>query len=359
MSGTVRIVQAGTGGAVNLGRDGFAAAVFKRDGNKCVCCDRVARDPHHIVERKLFHDGGYYLGNGASLCEEHHMLAERTLVSVEELRRLAGISVAVIPAHMDPGEQIDKWGNPILKDGRRIRGEMFHTEQVQKVLGDAGLLDGFVRYFKYPRTFHAPWSPGASADDKIMKDVSIFAGRRVVVTKKKDGENTTLYDDYIHARSIDGRSHPSRDRIKQFHAMIRHDIPAGWRVCMENVTAVHSIRYDNLESHFLGISVWDDTNVCRGWDETLEWFDLLGIVPVETVYDGEFDEGLIRDISRQVVAEGEEGTVTRIADPIPYREFGESVFKFVREGHVITDTHWMHGSYEENVVASSAARPTP
>jgi hypothetical protein len=354
MSGSGKIVLAGGGGAVNLGRDGFASAVFKRDGHKCVCCSLPAVDPHHIIERKLFHDGGYYLGNGASLCEEHHMKAEMTLISVEELRKLAGIQVAVVPANMDPSEIVDKWGNPFLKDGRRMKGEMFHTEQVQKILAKAGLLGEFVQYYKYPRTYHMTASPGASADDKILKSTAALVGRRVISTKKKDGENTTLYPDYMHARSIDGRSHPSRNRVKQFHAMIRHDIPEGWRVCGENVTAVHSIRYENLPSPFLGFSIWDERNVCRPWDETLEWFDLIGIQPVEVVYDGIFDERTIIDISRQVIADGEEGTVTRIADAISYQAFPESFCKFVRENHVQTDSHWMTSEIEENGFAEDA-----
>lgn len=354
MSGTFKIVQAGSGGAVNLGRDGFAAAVFGRDANKCVCCDLPAVDPHHIIERKLFHDGGYYLGNGASLCEEHHMQAEMTMISVEELRRRAGISVAVIPGHMDPAEQMDKWGNPILKDGRRIKGEMFHTEQVQKILGKAGLLDTFVQYFKYPRTYHLQASPGASADDKILRSTTALAGRRVIVTKKMDGENTTLYPDYMHARSIDGRSHPSRNRVKQFHATIRSEIPDGWRICGENVTAVHSIRYENLKSPFLGFSIWDERNICRPWDETMEWFELIGIEPVEVVYDGIFDERHIVELSREIIASGDEGTVTRIADSITYQEFPSSFCKFVRENHVKTDSHWMSQEVVENGFAEEA-----
>ena len=355
MSGIPKIVLAGSGGAVNLGREGFAEAVFRRDGHRCVCCGLPAADPHHIIERKLFHDGGYYLGNGASLCDEHHMQAEMTLISVEEIRKRAGIDVAVIPANMDPSETVDKWGNPVLKDGRRIKGEMFHTEQVQKVLGKAGLLDIFVQYFKYPRTYHLPASPGASADDKILRSTSALQGQRVIVTRKMDGENTTLYQDYMHARSIDGRSHPSRNRVKQFHAMIRNDIPEGWRVCGENVTAVHSIRYENLKSPFLGFSIWDERNVCRPWDETIEWFELIGIEPVEVVYDGVFDEAHVIELSRELIASGEEGTVTRLANAISYQDFPASFCKFVRENHVRTDSHWMSQEVIENGFAEDAS----
>ena len=52
---------------------------------------------------------------------------------------------------------------------------------------------------KYPRTPHLPWSLGATNDDVKQRDLSHFVGKQVVVTEKMDGENTTLYNDYIHA----------------------------------------------------------------------------------------------------------------------------------------------------------------
>lgn len=335
-------------GTMLLTRRDFTNSVLRRDGGACVCCGAPATAAHHIIERVLFHDGGYYLDNGASLCDAHHIEAEMTLISVERLRELSAIRTIVVPGHMQPEEVVDKWGNPILKDGRRIRGEMFHTEQVRKILGRARLLDIFVRYFKYPRTAHFSRSPGASADDKRLKSTSALQGTRVVVSEKMDGENSTLYDDYIHARSIDGRYHPSRARIKQFHSAVRHDIPTGWRVCMENMTAVHSIRYEGLPSLFIGLSIWNDRNVCLPWDETVEYFQLMRIAPPRVLYDGIFDEDLIMEISEQIVADGGEGTVTRSAEAIPYANFHEMFGKYVREGHVLTDSHWMDGDFEEN-----------
>lgn len=95
--------------------------------------------------------------------------------------------------------------------------------------------------FKYPRTPHLPWSPGFTADDLRNKTTALFDGKEVVVTEKMDGENTTMYRDYIHARSVDGRSHPSRAWVKQLHGRICFDIPEGWRFCGENMYAQHSI----------------------------------------------------------------------------------------------------------------------
>lgn len=42
-----------------LSREDFKTLVFKRDQNKCVVCSSGAVDAHHLLERKLFADGGY------------------------------------------------------------------------------------------------------------------------------------------------------------------------------------------------------------------------------------------------------------------------------------------------------------
>ena len=43
-----------------LTRDQFREGVFKRDNHKCVICRAPAVDAHHIIERRLWTDGGYY-----------------------------------------------------------------------------------------------------------------------------------------------------------------------------------------------------------------------------------------------------------------------------------------------------------
>jgi len=183
----------------------------------------------------------------------------------------------------------------------------------------------------------------------------------VIVTVKMDGENCSMYRDYLHARSIDGRSHPSRDWVKGFWSTIAHDIPENWRVCGENLYAVHSIRYDDLPSYFMGFSVWNDRNLCLGWDETLEWFELLGIEPVPVLYDGVFDEKRIRTLyDEKRDWDRVEGYVLRVADEFSYRDFPRSVAKYVRSNHVQTVKHWMHGKpAEPNGLAAREARRDP
>ena len=159
-----------------LSRDEFRDGVFARDGHRCVWCSAPAVDAHHIIERKLWLDGGYYLDNGASLCEPCHLSAEATLLPCEDLRARCRIEHVHLPDHFCPNDLIDKWGNPILPNGQRLRGEMFDDEGAQKVL--APVLHLFTSRVKYPRTFHLPWSPGATSDDRIMDDAD--EGKSVV-----------------------------------------------------------------------------------------------------------------------------------------------------------------------------------
>lgn len=79
-------------------------------------------------------------------------------------------------------------------------------------------------YIKYPRSFHLPWSRGYTHDDKVAKNIEHFIGKEVVVTEKLDGEGTTLYKDYMHARSIHSANHPSRNWVKTFHASFAYRI---------------------------------------------------------------------------------------------------------------------------------------
>jgi len=326
-----------------LTRDQFREGVFARDGHKCVFCEKPAVDAHHILERRLWPDGGYYLENGASVCEEHHLACERTTISVEDVRHACGITKIWVPPHLYDDHIYDKWGNPVLEDGRRGRGELFYDESVQKVLGHGGVLSLFTPYVKYPRTNHLPWSPGVHDDDRVLTDLSSFEGEAVVVTEKMDGENTTLYRDHIHARSIDSRGGEDRAWVKQFHARIAHEIPDGWRICGENMWAEHSIYYGQLKSFFLGFSVWDERGRCLSMNETLEYFDLLGIEPVPFLYSGIFDEKKIRALEKDMDFSRTEGYVLRKADSFTYAQFKTSIAKFVRAGHVQTTKHWRAG----------------
>lgn len=334
-----------------LTRDDFRSKVFARDKGKCVFCILPAADAHHILDRKLFTDGGYYLDNGASVCAEHHMKCETTEISVEEVRSACRIKDPKIPPQLSINDSYDKWGNPVLNNGQRLRGELFENESVQKILGK--YLHLFTSLVKYPRTYHLPWSEGLINDDKMISSLDRLQSVEVVVTEKIDGENTTMYNDHIHARSLDSRAHPSRDVVKQIWGKIASDIPDAWRVCGENVYAKHSIFYDNLPSYFLGFNIWNEKNVCLSWDDTMEWFDLLGLCSVPVLYRGRFDRELIHSAWLEGSCKVSEGYVIRATSELSFAEFEYLFAKYVRKNHIQTDEHWMNQQIEKNLLGHS------
>jgi len=345
-----------------LTRDQFREAVFARDGHKCVICGydprgmgaagRAGLDAHHIMERRLWPDGGYYLDNGATLCSRQdaypscHLHAEQTAISPYELCQRIGVTRLLLPPHLYTDAEYDKWGNVVLPNGQRLKGELFDDESVQKVLP----LSVFTDRVKYPRTYHLPWSPGLTSDDRKMSDLSQLEGHEVVITLKMDGEQTTIYPDgYCHARSLDSGDHESRHWVKRLASEVGPQIPPNWRICGENLFAKHSILYNDLPSYFLMFSIWDGLT-CLSWAETEEWAKLLGLHTVQTLAYGQY------------VAEpwphwqnwetqGNEGYVVRRADSFHYREFRQKVGKYVRASHVHTHGHWMREQITKNGLA--------
>lgn len=209
----------------------------------------------------------------------------------------------------------------------------------------------YIMKMKYPKTAHLQWSLSLTSDDKRLKDVTCFEGKEVVVTEKMDGENTSMYCDGIHARSLDGRDHISRSWVKQLHASIANEIPVGWRICGENLFARHSVGYDSLKSYFYAFSVWNEKNECLSWDDTVEWCNLLGLETVPVL--GRwflFDKAVIRGIS--IDPSVCEGYVLRNASSFHFNEFRSNVAKFVRKDHVQTDAHWMLSKIVPNGVKS-------
>ena len=205
---------------------------------------------------------------------------------------------------------------------------------------------------KYPRTMHLPTSQGVQNDDRVISSLDQFIGKEIVITEKMDGENWTMYNDHSHARSLDSKYHESRNWVKNFHGTIAHEIPDGWRICGENMFARHSIAYDNLESYFYGFSIWNSDNIALSWDETLLWFESLGITPVRELYRGEYSDIVLSNLISTIDCNAQEGFVMRVTDEIPFSDFDKLVAKWVRKGHVQTDKHWMHQEVVPNKLMS-------
>jgi hypothetical protein len=198
---------------------------------------------------------------------------------------------------------------------------------------------------KYPRTYHLPWSLGASNDDKILKDFSGFYGKTVVVTEKMDGENTSITPNECYARSINSGYHESRSWVRRFASEIQYYIPHNYRICGENLYATHSIEYNNLKSYFYGFSVWEGIR-CLSWKETLEWFDFLGIISVPILYYGKFNINILKNIELDI--DKQEGFVVRIIDEFNMIDFNKYVAKYVRKNHLTTSDNWMNSKIRKN-----------
>lgn len=114
-----------------LTRKEFKEKVFAQTNGKCCVpgCDCDAADAHHIMDRKLWNDGGYYLSNGAALCAKHHLDAEQGRIAPRQCIEYMGISFgdiripdALKEEYTHPvfaydlaikNDKIDKWGNKI------------------------------------------------------------------------------------------------------------------------------------------------------------------------------------------------------------------------------------------------------
>lgn len=209
---------------------------------------------------------------------------------------------------------------------------------------------------KYPRTPHLPSSPGAGDDDVRVDTTGAFEGADVVVTEKMDGENTTIGPGWAHARSLDSGPHPSRTAVRALAGSLAGTLPEDLRLCGENVYARHSVGYTDLPAWFLLFGVWVGAagERCLSWDDTLEWAALLELATVPVLYRGVWpgEEELGALWRRDRDESTSEGFVVRLSDGFAREDFGRSVAKWVRRGHVQTGQHWMTQAVAPNGLAA-------
>ncbi|MCC8152843.1 MAG: RNA ligase family protein [Tannerellaceae bacterium] len=212
---------------------------------------------------------------------------------------------------------------------------------------------------KYGRTYHYPFSPGTTSDDRInhfyWNDITRM--QTLLHTEKLDGENNCLsrYGVFARSHAAPTISPWTRQLCEQWE-FLKNDL-GDIEVFGENLYAVHSIEYDKLESYFYVFAV-RCKDVWLSWEEVKFYaalFDFpvvpeLGIQPVAT---------LTEEVNRQQVLSlasapgvfgstdvytglpcSREGVVTRNIDEYKVDDFAHHVFKYVRKGHVKTDQHW-------------------
>lgn len=199
--------------------------------------------------------------------------------------------------------------------------------------------------YKYPRTPHLPFSPGATSDDKhatAQTLAHLASGIDLVVTEKMDGGNLTFYRDDFHGRSKDSGTHAWDTAARALWASVRFDIPEGWRISGESVYARRSVGYENLPGVYLVFGIWDESNMLRPWGETKEWADLLGLPTVPVLYRGNDYAEATSIWARTHESSTSEGFVLRNAGAFSYADFESNIAKYVRAGHVTTAADWRH-----------------
>lgn len=206
---------------------------------------------------------------------------------------------------------------------------------------------------KYNRTFHVPWSEGATNDDKRATDTLSLVNVPLVITEKIDGSNTSLEHDGCYARTHSSLpSHPSFDAFKALHASVKYKIPKGIQLFGEWCFAKHSISYSELPGYFLLFNVRDLTTnepMWASWEEVELWAQEIGVPTVPKLCECYVDSQdnlwkLIEPLMKQPSCCGglREGIVVRVKDSFTDDKFSSHVLKCVRKNHVTTDTHWIH-----------------
>ncbi len=208
---------------------------------------------------------------------------------------------------------------------------------------------------KYPRTFCLHYSENQGTDDKQHKSDNHFSNENVVVSIKMDGENTSIYSNNSHARSLNSNI-DSEDRrwIEAFRiSKIEGKIPENVRLCGENLFYKHTCYYENLESMFYCFSIWNDNN-CLSWNDTKILCNKLDIKLVPIIYEGIYDKELIlQKFSEYVANNGDvEGFVIRNVDSFDIEDFSINVSKYIRKTFVIPSAHWKYSKKTQNVLLS-------
>ncbi len=118
----------------------------------------------------------------------------------------------------------------------------------------------------------------------------------------------------------------------------------------ENLYARHSVTYNALPSYFLGFA-WIMDDEVQSWDLTMARFDELGIQAVPTLYRGPYREGLFDDLAQSLDPVRQGGFVVRTAETFAESAMPECMGKYVREGHVQSEIHWMKADLIPNKLA--------
>jgi hypothetical protein len=198
---------------------------------------------------------------------------------------------------------------------------------------------------KYSRTYHFPFSEGATNNDKIQHDWKAFLSEEIVMTEKLDGENTCIKDIGIFARSHAAPTqNPWSKNMQPIWERLKNDL-GDLHVFGENLYGIHSIEYENLTDYFFVFAIRQG-DYWLSWSEIEEYCFFFDLKTVPIIRIGHFEEKEILPLIRTQIQKGSalgsvcEGYVFRNKSRFHVQDFSTNVLKYVRKNHVQTDEHW-------------------
>ncbi len=205
---------------------------------------------------------------------------------------------------------------------------------------------------KYFRSYHFPFSPGTTSDDRISKDYSFLENREVIISEKLDGENNCITRGGVCARSHTSYTVSPWSRVvRDIHARIGHQLDENTFIFGEGMGAIHSIDYKELDSYFYMFGVRVGTEWLK-WDDVCEYADILELPTVPILERGKFsdikskvEENVIKPstlggVDTSTQREEMEGVVVRATNAFDQSESHLNLLKWVRKNHVKTDEFW-------------------
>lgn len=264
-----------------LTRQQFREQVFQRDNYQCVICFKSAQDAHHIIERKLWgHSGGYFLSNGASLCNRCHIKAENSIISCDQIREAAGIDDIILPKGFNYSRCYDKWG---------------------KIMAD---------FKKYPRTVHIEGSSLQQGDIKERIPLSELEGKYLIIEEKMDGANTGIsftedLEFRLQSRGhyLEGGDYAQFDQFKTwantFKDCFFDILDVRYVMYGEWMSNFHSLYYDLLPHFFLEFDIYDVENDCflsTDVRRQMVRHDLVKVSQVHVIAEGICQKGRINGV---------------------------------------------------------------
>jgi hypothetical protein len=213
---------------------------------------------------------------------------------------------------------------------------------------------------KYPRTYHFPFSPGTTSDDRIAKSFDKILTEEIVITEKLDGENTCLNKSGVFSRSHTSPTrHPWANYMWDYWQNLRQGL-GDLEIFGESLYAVHSIEYTGLNEYFYVFAIREGSQ-WLAWEQVVEYAEILQFPTVPVLFKGKIAElepvgmengqkieNLIQEILQKpsyltdesLGKSPKEGIVARITQSFSDEAFAQSVIKWVRKNHVQTDKHW-------------------